>query len=111
MGLGESEIEHPACHVHESQEVPVHGRKCTVVEIRHPVREEGLRFHSARVFVDPVLRLPIGFESYDWPPAEGSEPPLLEEYVYLDLKLNVGLTDRDFDPANEAYRFGRPFGK
>ncbi len=30
---------------------------------------------------------------------------LLEEYTYTDLKLNVGLTDWDFDHRNESYQF------
>ncbi|MFM7739362.1 MAG: DUF1571 domain-containing protein, partial [Planctomycetota bacterium] len=28
-----------------------------------------------------------------------------EEYTYIEVKLNVGLTDKDFDPANEEYEF------
>lgn len=30
---------------------------------------------------------------------------LEEYYLHKDLKLNVGLTDKDFDPDNDAYRF------
>ena len=30
-----------------------------------------------------------------------------EEYTYLDLKLNVGLTDTDFSPDNVAYNYPR----
>jgi outer membrane lipoprotein-sorting protein len=31
---------------------------------------------------------------------------ILEEYQYSDLKINVGLTDLDFDPSNKQYGFG-----
>ncbi|MFN9879806.1 MAG: DUF1571 domain-containing protein, partial [Planctomycetota bacterium] len=27
------------------------------------------------------------------------------EYTYLEVQVNVGLTDKDFDPANEEYAF------
>jgi len=37
----------------------------------------------------------------------GAAPELVEEYTYLDLRTDVGLTDRDFDPRNAAYSFGR----
>jgi hypothetical protein len=29
----------------------------------------------------------------------------MEEYIYRDLKLNVGLQEKDFDPDNEEYDF------
>jgi hypothetical protein len=32
---------------------------------------------------------------------------LVEEYTYADLRLNVGLEDRDFDASNAEYAFGR----
>ncbi|MGN6136394.1 MAG: DUF1571 domain-containing protein, partial [Aureliella sp.] len=35
----------------------------------------------------------------------GDPPPLEEEYTYLDVQLNVGLKDIDFDPENPAYNF------
>jgi hypothetical protein len=38
-------------------------------------------------------------------PVGGSEPPLIEEYTYTDIKTNVGLTDSDFDVRNRKYHF------
>ncbi len=35
----------------------------------------------------------------------GGQPQLLEEYTYLNVKLNVGLTDADFDDKNPEYNF------
>jgi Protein of unknown function (DUF1571) len=32
---------------------------------------------------------------------------LSEEYSYMQLKLNVGLRDIDFDVTNSQYSFGR----
>ena len=34
-----------------------------------------------------------------------SNGELLEKYRYREIKLNVGLTDRDFDPDNDEYGF------
>jgi hypothetical protein len=51
--------------------------------------------------------VPIRYAAWTWPEKAGEEPPLLEEYTYVDMKLNVGLTDKDFDPDNSAYNFPR----
>lgn len=80
-------------------------RLCRCLQVVHPVRRDYFRFHVARVFVDDQLNLPIRYASYDWPDAPGAEPPLLEEYTYMDLKINVGLDDSDFDTTNPDYHF------
>jgi hypothetical protein len=33
----------------------------------------------------------------------------MEEYTYLNVKVNQGLADRDFDYRNEAYDFRKDF--
>ena len=38
--------------------------------------------------------------AYDWPDDEHEGPRLIEEYNYLDVRLNVGLTDEDFRRTN-----------
>jgi len=55
--------------------------------------------------VDKALNLPIRYESYDWPRKEGETPKLIEAYTYLNLQLNVGLTDADFDYTNPTYNY------
>ena len=35
----------------------------------------------------------------------GGSPELIEEYTYLNLKLNNGFTDADFDTHNANYHF------
>jgi hypothetical protein len=30
----------------------------------------------------------------------------MEEYTYMNVKINNGFTDADFDPKNAAYKFG-----
>ena len=84
-------------------------RTCTVIQVTHPVRRDYFRYHLARVFIDDELRLPIRYASYDWPNEEGGKPRLIEEYTFLDLELNVGLSDRDFDYRNPDYMFRKDF--
>lgn len=83
----------------------VRDRVCTVLEVNQPTRHPELDFHQAQVFIDDELTLPIRYVAYDWPTAAGAAPELIEEYNYIDLKLNVGLTDADFDPRNPQYAF------
>lgn len=80
---------------------------CTMIESVHPLPHPNYLFHKVRLYIDREHGLPIRFEAYDWPKKPGAEPELMEEYTYLDLKTNVGLSNRDFDPSNTAYSFGR----
>jgi hypothetical protein len=81
--------------------------RCEMIETTHPEKSTRFLFHKVRLFIDKDLGLPIRFEAYDWPKRSGVQPELAEEYTYDNLKLNLGLTDADFDPANTAYSFGR----
>ncbi len=83
----------------------VKDRICTVLQVTSPTKVEGLDFHQAQVFIDDALNLPIRYIAYDWPVREGAPLEVIEEYNYLDLKVNVGLTDADFDPYNKQYGF------
>ncbi|MCS7467901.1 DUF1571 domain-containing protein [Stieleria sp. ICT_E10.1] len=39
-------------------------------------------------------------------PSEGSDQPVLqEEYIYRDLKLNVALSDEEFESDYSTYKF------
>ena len=78
-----------------------------MIETVHPSRQPHFLFHMVRLYVDHEHGLPIRFEAYDWPLKPGAAPELVEEYTYLDLRLNVGLGEHDFDPRNRSYSFGR----
>ena len=75
-----------------------------MLEIAHPEKQDRFEFYKARIYIDE-RDLPIAYESFLWPEAEGEDPPLLEKYYYTNLKVNVGFDDADFDPDNEAYKF------
>jgi hypothetical protein len=109
--VGQEELKNPAEELLYQQigGVKIDGRPCRLIQFTHPVRRDQYRYHIARIYVDEELDLPIRHESYDWPDEVGGKPKLLEEYTYLNLKLNVGLTDWDFDHRNEQYDFLKDF--
>ena len=94
------------CTVTQKQ-ANINQRPTTRIEVIHDKKLPLLDFHKARIYVDNALGLPVRYEAYDWPTQKGaevSEDDLIEEYTYVRLKLNVGLTDKDFDPANPSYK-------
>jgi hypothetical protein len=87
------------------KEAKVNGRVCTLLQIKHPKPAPNLDFHMAQIFIDDELKVPIRYVSYGFAGREGEPLPVIEEYTYLNMKLNTGLTDHDFDPANKDYGF------
>ena len=79
-------------------------RKCTQIRVEHPKQKQDMEFHVATLFVDDELNVPVRLVTFGWPTTEGEKPPLNEEYTYIDLKLNVGLTDADFSESNLTSR-------
>ncbi len=79
-------------------------RECQLIQVTHPEKKDGYDFHVAQIFMDVERTIPLRYAAYLWP-SDGGEPPLEEEYTYLDLELNVGLTDEDFNPDNPNYKF------
>jgi hypothetical protein len=77
----------------------VNDRICTHIRVVHPDRSKGIEFHTASLYIDDELHVPIRLVVHGWPVREGQPPPLMEEYTYVDLRLNVGLTDADFSEA------------
>jgi hypothetical protein len=59
------------------------------------------RYYGARVvlWIGQEPRLPLKLEIYD------SMGRLYESYEHSELRLNIGLSDMDFDPTNPEYRF------
>ena len=105
LAVARSDRKHQECEVHFYKGAKVNQRICTKIEVIHPHKRSHFQFHIARVYLDDEFQVPIRYESYDWPQRPGERPSLLEEYTYLELKFNVGLTDMDFDHKNPAYQF------
>ncbi|QEG43262.1 DUF1571 domain-containing protein [Roseimaritima ulvae] len=93
------------CTVQIYRNARIGKRACTMLEVVHPVRRPYFDFYRARVYFDNELNMPIRYESHSWPTQPGGEPVLEEEYSYLRLQTNLGLTDSDFDIANPEYQF------
>jgi hypothetical protein len=106
---GEDELQYEDVSVQNLPGAKINNRPCLLIQVSHPKRREGLPYQLARIFVDDELKLPVRFSSYDWPKEEGGEPQLIEEYTYTRIKVNVGMTDWDFDHRNENYQFLRSF--
>lgn len=83
----------------------VEGRNCTMIQVTHPEKKDPYDFHVAKVFMDNELRIPIRYAAYSWPRRPGGEPVLEEEYTYKNVRINVSLTDADFNPDNPGYAF------
>lgn len=103
--IGDREMRYGDCTVKAVDDVQFDDRPCVQIEITHANKVPHFDYHLARLYIDKELQLPVRFESYDWPADASDTPVLLEEYSYQRLKLNVGLTDADFDRNNPEYEF------
>ena len=73
--------------------------------MNHPTRRPEYEFSLAEVFIDDELQLPIRYVAYAWPEAGEKKGAVQESYTHLNIKVNVGLTDNDFDVNNQNYNF------
>ncbi len=103
--VGEKDCQYGECEVKFFSGAKINGRSHTCVQVVHPVPRRNFLFHIARIYVDDELNLPTRYESYDWPSQPSGPPELIEEYTYLNIKLNNGFTDADFDIRNPNYGF------
>lgn len=93
------------CDVEFFENAKVVGRSCTMIQVKHDENKAPYDFHIGRIYIDDEFQVPIRYEAYTWPQPGEEELPLLESYTYAKLKINVGLTDEDFNPDNEKYSF------
>jgi hypothetical protein len=93
------------CEVRLVDGAKVKDRVCTMLEVKHLDRRPEYEFCVARIFLDNELNMPIRYEAYDWPRSPEGPPELIEEYTYINVRLNVGLSDADFSAENPNYRF------
>ena len=94
------------CEVKYQPGAKINKRPCTLIEVTHNQRRTPYEFHVAKVYIDDEYQIPVRFAAYDWP-VGNRKPALLEEYTYVNVNLNVGLTDSDFDVTNRSYNFAK----
>lgn len=99
------DMQHDECQVQFFDNAKIGDRQCTRIVVEHPMPREHFRYHRAIIFVDTERQIPLGYASYTWPETPGDKPVLVEEYLYTKVKLNVGLTDEDFDRDHPEYGF------
>ena len=95
------------CEVHYLDNKSLQGRPCSAIQLIHHEKRAPYEFHRAEVYIDKELNMPVRYAAYDWPRTPGAKPMLLEEYIYYNIRVNVGLTDADFSADNRAYKFPR----
>lgn len=84
----------------EHGEQTVYGRKTRELEGMLPKDpSKGYYCYRCIVNVDLETKMPIRTQIFDW------NNHLVECYGYERLKLNPGLSDKDFDPHNPEYHF------
>jgi hypothetical protein len=102
---GERDRQRGECEVEFIKNVDVGGRSCTRIVVTHPVKRDYFDFHIAEIYIDDERNVPLRYNAYTWPKTTGGDPVLEEEVIYTDLKLNVGLAEKDFDPDNKEYNY------
>ncbi|MEZ6128805.1 MAG: DUF1571 domain-containing protein [Planctomycetaceae bacterium] len=79
--------------------------KCRVIESSHPHPRREFDNHKIRLWVDSATDIPVRMQKFGFPRQPGAEPPIIEDYQFLDLRTDVRLTDVDFDRNNKKYAF------
>lgn len=107
--VGQQELQEADCDVQVLPGAKINGRPCSLIQVAHREQQSSQTWQYVRIFIDDQLELPVYYAAYDWPVKADGKSVLLEEYVYTDIQLNVGLTDWDFDHRNENYLFLKSF--
>lgn len=76
----------------------IDGKKVRIVQGHFP-ENQGFYARRISIYFCPKVKLPLKISIYN-----GSDQ-LVEEYVFRDLKINVGLTENDFSPSNPKYSY------
>lgn len=76
------------------------------LQVTHSKKDALAELYVTRLSFDRETKLPVKFQQFGFPDRPGDEPPLVEEFSYSDIRMDVGLTDADFNPRNPAYAFG-----
>ena len=99
--IAEADTKFGECEV-KTAAMKINDRPVTLIESTHPVPRREFRYHKAKIYIDNELRIPVAYEAFLWPTKPGAEPPLEEQFIYTNVKLNNGFTDQDFNSENPA---------
>ena len=107
LAEAERQVEHTTCLIRRLPTAKINDCPCLCIEaaIPRPTAGHPHGVQMIRVFIDKQWNLPLRYEQYDWSGETADKPLLMEQYTYVDLKLNNGFTDADFDKRNPKYSF------
>lgn len=94
------ELKKTSCKKHDEL---VNDMKCVCYTIEFSGPDVHPEYSKTVLHICEESKLPVCIASYGWDEHKPGE--LVERYEYHDLKTSQNLTDKDFDPANEAYNF------
>jgi hypothetical protein len=77
--------------------------ECMVIESSHLQQRDQFKFHKTMLYIEDKSQLPIRVEQYAFPDKRDKTAPKVEEYTYSQIKMNIGLRDKDFDQTNPSY--------
>ena len=100
-----SEVKHDDIDVNYFPNARIGKVSCKAIETVHAVQHKGVKFAMTRLYVEAERGIPIRVQQYDFAEKANDKPVLVEDYLYSNIKLNVGLTDDDFSTANSDYNF------
>ncbi|MBN1852527.1 MAG: DUF1571 domain-containing protein [Pirellulales bacterium] len=104
--VAEQDVQYGECTVKVGN-AKIDGRPVTSILVEHPVPRKNFRYHKAKIYIDNELRIPVAYASWMWPKQPGEDPPLEEQYIYTDIKINNGFTDETFTEQTPGI-FGNP---
>ncbi len=79
--------------------------QCKACITRHETPKHPYKFYETRVFFEKNSNFPIRLEEWALPTGRIRTAYLIEQYIYTNIRTNVGLTDNDFDTRNPQYHF------
>ena len=105
IDVGTADMQYGECEVEIFEDVKVDNRPCKCVQVVHPRRRSVFLFNIVRIFIDNDVPVPVRYEAYDWPSSDSESPPLIEEYTFRNIRLNVGFSDSEFQRNYSEYKF------
>jgi len=78
---------------------------CRVIESSHPEPRRQFPFQMTRLWIDEKTQLPVRVQQFGFPKKKEAKPPVIEDYLFMDVQPDLRLTDSDFDKDNPAYNF------
>src|SRR5262249_19637125 len=99
LGIAQVTIQDGEVKIHLDKEDIV--RQCRVITTTHDLKDRGrkeIRYYRSQVYLDKETGMLFRAQNFDWPRSEGDmQGFLVEDYTYLNMRTNIGLTNKDFE--------------